>query len=213
MSERVMKRLGIFPGSFLAILVFMASCLKETTDDQEQGVPIVRDSLFCNVREYTKGNITFSSRPIKRGCNYSYLIVGTPNNPYAGSPAVLVRLPDGDVVNLAETPIRVLRTKASSASDVGGKFCHDIAAGNQVDSNTRWPENTIRLQSEYWLFFVKNERILAFSATQWGWWNEGGKVPAIGNPEDGKLFEFPLTQEQVIKVLGYPDKIREYLQE
>ena len=65
---------------------------------------------------------------------------------------------------------------------------------------------------EYWLFFIQENAILAFSATTYGW-DEGGLIPAIGNPDDGKMFTFPLTQNQVIKVFGYPDRIREYLAE
>jgi len=181
-------------------------------DGNDQTLHIDRKSIFANVRVYTKDNITFRARPIRKGKNYSSLIVGSPDKPYAGSPAILVRLPDGDVVNLANISPKVLMNKASGFSDVGGSFCHEINVGQLVDPNACWPENTFRLQFEYWLFFVKDESILSFRVDSRSW-NEGGQTPAIGTPENNELFEFPLKQEQVIKVFGRPDKIRECLEE
>ena len=173
-------------------------------------------SLFFisdNVREYTRANITFRARPIRKGNNYAHLIVGAPLKPYAGHPPIMARLPDGSVVNLADVSIHTLKGQASAISDVSGTRCHEIAAGNLVGNNSRWPDGTLRLQLEVWLFFVHDDQILAFKVWNYnpGYWT--GEVAAIGKPANGELYEFPLTEEQVIKVFGKPDSIREYLEE
>lgn len=205
------KQLRIATG-LLAMLSSIVSCSRGIPNGDDQVVHIDRKDLFANVRIYTKGNITLRSRPIRKGRNYSLLIVGSPDRPYAGVPAILARLPHGDVVNLANIPPRVLMDSASSVSDVGGDWCHEINVGQLADPNARWPHNTLRVQFEYWLFFVKDESILSFRADSRGW-NQGGQVPSFGTPDNNELFEFPLKQEQVIKVFGKPDKIREYLEE
>ena len=179
---------------------------------EPSSVQISKEGFFRNVREYKKRNVTFRSRPIKNGHNYSHLIVGSPRNPYAGEPAIKVRLPNGEVINLAQVSISNLITMASSARDCGGNYCHDITVANLDEPVARWPRGTLRVQYEFWLFFIKDATILAFTACDYGW-NGGGRLPAIGNPTDGKLYTFPLMQDQVIKVFGDPDSIREFLEE
>ena len=179
----------------------------------EEGIKIERESIFCNVREYRKSNITFySSSPIQNGNNYYRLLVGTLRHPYNGEPPLVIRLPDGQEMNLTETSIvSQLRTQMSSVTPVGGTLLH-----REVDSpDARWPEGTERLQRQSWVFYVLNEQILSFGIyyrdVAWEKWT--GQKPAIGTGKSGVLYEFPLSQREVIDVFGKPDKIREYFEE
>lgn len=66
------------------------------------------------------------------------------------------------------------------------------------------------MQFGYWIFFLQNDAILSVIVSDYG----VGKVkPALGNPETGEMYNFPLTQNQVIRIFGPPDVIREYLAE
>ena len=83
----------------------------------------------------------------------------------------------------------------------------------------RWPEGTEQLQVKLnpggIAFFVHDAQILSFFIryrdVDWDKWV--GQKPAIGKPEDGMLYEFPLKQAEVISVFGKPDRIRERLEE
>ena len=167
--------------------------------------------MICNTREYLKENIRFKARPIEGGENYSGLLIGSPNRPYNGDPALVVRLPSGTVVNLAETSMDQIKEQAASVSFVGGYFFRDIGSGN-MDPGSKWPEGTERIQVQSWVFFVHDGRIISFQvyyrSEGWKW---TGQIPALGAPGESVLYEFPLNQNEVLSVFGKPDLIREYL--
>jgi len=132
--------------------------------------------------------------------------MGSVSNPYGGDPPILARFPNGELVNLAEVTTDYLKDVAWSAQDVSGDSCAEVAAAEFIEGDT-WPDGTLRIQLNYWLFFVRGDEILSLRASDYG---QGELKPAIGNPTTGEIYEFPLTQDQVFSVLGAPDTIREY---
>jgi hypothetical protein len=141
------------------------------------------------------------------------LLIGSPNRPYNGDPALVILLPSGTEVNLAEISIDQLKKQASSVSSTGGYVFTDIGS-DSLDPGSRWPAGTERLQIQSWVFFVHDGRILSFRvyyrSERWEW---TGRKPALGAAGEDVLYEFPLNQKEVISVFGKPDKIREYLEE
>lgn len=170
-----------------------------------------------NTREYTKDNVRFVARPIKKGNNYRVLeIVGRPGKPYNSVPPLLLRLSDGTIVNTGD--VKALMQKLSPGWDASGGYDYLWGGGK-----CPWPKGTQRRSNIPWVFYVQDDRLLAMRV----YYFEGhtsnyaekdgtevwkGCVPAIGKPSDGKLYEFPLTEDEVIKIFGEPDKIREYFQ-
>ena len=68
---------------------------------------------------------------------------------------------------------------------------------------------------ESWVFIIDGQRLISFKVyyrddKQWKW---TGEIPAIGKPGEEQLYQFPMKEEDVVKVFGKPDNIREYLQE
>jgi len=174
-------------------------------------INIVKESFIRNVREYRKDNVIFTSSPIKKGNNYSGLVVGTPVDPYTARPRLLLKLPDGTVVNTADIDVQVLKEKASANTDAAGMVVYN----RDTKKYDKWLEGTRRLQICSWVFIIRYDRLISLSVyyrqdKEWKW---SGEIPAIGNPSEGKLYQFPLKQGDVLKVFGKPDKIREYLAE
>lgn len=200
--------------SFFILLAtgFFAACALLNAENNIADVKIERDHWLCNIREYTKANITFRSEQSFRNKDnrYSHLIVGAPGRPYKGVPPILVRLTDGTIINLAEISMDSLKKKATSVEDVSGHYCSEISSGNLIGTDERWPNGTWRLYFGFWVFFVQGEDILSFFGTDWG---EDWRMSAIGIPKENKLYDFPLSQAQVIHIFGSPDKIRERLEE
>jgi hypothetical protein len=192
-----------------AILLSCCSCTKQSSEDARSKVTVTKEGPFFlrNERRYVKDNINFFCRPIKHGNNYATLIMGSPSKPYAGRPPVRARFPDGTVVNLAEVTTNRLKDFAWSMKDVSGDSCAEIAAADFVEDHATWPTNTLRIQFNYWLFFVQDDSVLSVSVWDYG---KGELKPAIGNPATGAVYEFPLSQDQVIHIFGTPDVIKEY---
>ena len=83
-----------------------SACSPIDSEDIKEGhFEIAKMNTICNVREYLKGNIRFRARPIQNGNNYSSLLIGSPNHPYNGTPPLVVLLPSGMEVNLAEVSV------------------------------------------------------------------------------------------------------------
>lgn len=200
--------------------IFVVACLILFTGCRETvptgSVTIEKESSFFgyrNVREYLKANIRFRCRPIKRGNNYSSLLVGCPASPYTGTPAMRLRLPDGTVVDTGDLDIRVLMAKDPSPENMTGKVFYDTG-GPSMDLYGPWPDGTQHLQINSWNFYLHDNRLISFRVYyRTERWRYHGEIPAIGKSGEKTLFPFPMTQEQVIHVLGKPDRIREYLEE
>lgn len=57
-------------------------------------------------------------------------------------------------------------------------------------------------------FIIYNNKLLSFSAHHLGTKDWDEKAPYIGKSETGPFYKFPLTEAQVIKILGEPDNIK-----
>ena len=207
--------------TYLSVLIIMAMAMavlvvqfwlsaKKDCATRSDAVNIVKEGwfLFRNERRYEKGNIAFFCNPIRSG--YSGLIIGSPKRPYAGDPPIVARFPNNEIVNLAQVTTQSLMKCGFSMSDVSGEFYHEIArAWFRDEGPQRWPPGTWKYAAEYWSLYVKNGTILAIFVYGRG---EGKIKPAIGKSE-AEMYSFPLTQDQVIRVFGTPDVIREYFSE
>ena len=221
----------------IAAFALLCLCIVGCSRESKTGLIEVEktNTLFGirNVRDYLKGNVRFRSKPIENGNNYSYLLVGCPAKPYAGIPAVRVNLPDGTILNLAETNIvQMLKQKTNSRIDLTGTVFYDIGSPS-MDLYGKWPAETLELQFENRSFWVHDDQLIAFrvvyndyakdkvcdTVTQMGGSKSVirrtniGSVPTIGKSDEEKTYVFPLTQEEVIHVFGLPDKITESFQE
>jgi len=215
----------------LCLLIITGGCREEPEDQIkiEKG-----GSLFGwrTVREYVKGNIRFKCQPIKSGNNYSSLLIGCPAQPYTGIPAIRAKLPDGTIVNLGRVDVAQLLRQKTRGTDLTGTVFYDIVSPS-MDPYGKWPAGTLRLQMHGWNFRVHDNRLISFTVIYTDYSKEEiydtttlmdgtktverrknyGSTPAIGRADEDLLFNFPLTQEQVIHVFGKPDKISEYFEE
>ena len=213
----------------LACLIGIVGCSKAPPADRT--VIKREDTLFgyANLRAYLNGNIKFTCRPINNGNNYRSLYVGHPSQPYTGKPAIRINLPDGSLLDLsASNVVQVLKQKRRGGSDCSGTWFCDIA-GPYRALHEKWPFDTLELQFENRSFWVQGDRLLAF----WVYFRDyekeviydttthadgqktverrknDGAIPNIGKSDEAQVYAFPLTQDQVIHVLGHPDKIVE----
>jgi len=218
--------------TILCLLIITGGCREQPKDQVkiEKGSSLLG---YRNVREYLKGNVRFRCRPIEDGKNYSALLIGCPAQPYTGTPSVRVKLPDDTIINLSGVDVaQVLRQKARGTSDFTGAVFHDIGSPS-MDLYGKWPDGTLRLQIHGWVFHVHSNRLISFRVSYTDYSKKEiydtmthmdgtktvkkrenyGSTPAIGRADEDLLYNFPLTQEQVIHVFGKPDKIREYLEQ
>lgn len=170
----------------------------------------MKSSWFANTREYTKDNVTFIAAPIQKGNNYLDLNVGTPWHPYSGIPPLLIKLPDGTVVDTASVNVDVLKAKSTYVGDASANVYNK--ASHKYE---KWPLDAQRLQMGPWSFIIQKGRVVSFYVyyrkdNQWMWRDY---VPVIGKSSDNKLYDFPLKQEEVQQIFGDPDEIREYYEE
>lgn len=189
---------------------------------------------YRNVRDYVRKNVRFQCKPIAGGSNFNSLLVGCPSRPYMGEPALLVRLPDGTIINTATVDVEILMAKARSVTELTGTFFYDIGFPSIDmigDSYVKWPDGAQELQIHGWIFRVQSNRLISFQVAFHDYSKEEtydtiyqedgtkvvkkrvnyGAVPAIGRPGENTLHPFPLKQSEVVHVFGTPDKIRDYL--
>lgn len=173
-------------------------------------VNVVKESLFCNVREYVRGNVSFAARPIEKGNNYRILRIGTPKNPYANVPALRLRFPDGTVLDTST--IDLVRLRAMASSD---ELAREPLYNRNTKRYDKWPNGSRRLTIGPWVFILHQDQIVFFSVyyrqdNQWQW---SGYIPSIGISGTEEMSAFPLKQTEVLRIFGKPDVIRESLQE
>jgi len=173
-------------------------------------VNVVKESFFCNVREYERGNVSVSARPIEKGNNYRILRIGTPRNPYANIPALRLKFPDGTVFDTRTIDLVRLKAMASS-SEPAREPLYD----RNAKKYNKWPDGARRLTIGPWVFILHQDQIVFLSVyyrqdNQWQW---SGYIPSIGIPGTDEMSEFPLKQTEVLRIFGKPDVIREFLQE
>ncbi len=162
-----------------------------------------------NIRQYDKGNIRLCSRHWQKS-EYNSLRIGTPTQPYDGSPALLLKMSDGSTINTATVDIQTLLDKCAGKSDASGTIFADIGTPSAAPGAT-WPQGTMRLQDQARVFMVQGGHLLSVSMG----WNPNGSFPSpeISKPDQEKWVSFPLTEENAIALFGEPDAISEYLSE
>jgi len=200
------------------LLVFVATLWfrnAQVVDDIEKGSSFFG---YRNVRDYVKQNIRFECRPIKDGSHFAFLLVGCPSMPYTGDPALLIRLPDGTVVNTATIDVGNLKAKAKSITDLtGARFCDIGTPSMDLDENAKWPDGAQELQIYGCLFRVHSNRLIGFEIFYHDLKEEPyerinyGTIPAISRPGEVTMYQFPLKQSEVIRIFGKPDRIIDYL--
>lgn len=208
----------------VCILCFFVSCSPQSKKHPEtdadmpdvinQGesamVNIVKESLFCNVREYVRGNVSFAARPIEKGNNFRILRIGTPKNPYANVPALKLKFPDGTVLDTSK--LNLARLKAMASSD---ELAREPFYDQKTKSYDKWPDGSRRLTIGPWVFILHQDQIVFLSVyyrqdNQWQW---SGYIPSIGISGTEEMSKFPLNQTEVFSIFGKPDVVREFLQE
>ena len=217
--------------TFVAVLMLsiFSACSSSQSDQKESSVKKLKiekgPSLFGlrNHEEYVKKNLWFTARPVgkDRHYGYTYLVVGTPTQPYTGVPAFRLRLPDGTIVNTTQPDIvKLLQGKTAADSDATVGLVHDRAN----PPYQRWPEGTRQLNYGGWNFYVQKDRLLGLEVVLYAWGNSisaekngaivwKGCLPGVGRSDDHLIYDLPLKQEEVIRVFGEPDKIRQFFQE
>jgi len=206
------------------------SCAQSEKKEVPVGTPNVERGRslfgFRNREEYVMKNVWCIAVPTGKESkdgkyHYTRIEVGSPTRPYAGTPAFRLRLVDGTIVSTAQgDTVDVFQRKAKSDTDAGGTSVYDRDCG----AGRKWPEGTRRLQDGgAWTFYVQNGRLLGLEV----FYSEGmsnyvqqngtavwkGSVPAVGRPDNQIMFEIPLKREDVIRIFGEPEKIKQYLEE
>jgi len=165
---------------------------------------------LVNQREYLKGRVRLTTPLVSLRCHipralkYDAIDVGTPVFPYEGEPALLIRLPDDTVLNIAAD---------DAAAQVKARMPWPHYPSEEPDwltEDTRaWPDGTLEISVGPWKFFTRDERIIGLRVCRrtddWPW---RGSLPAVGLPSDGRLFELPLKPETVVAIFGPPDLVR-----
>ena len=169
----------------------------------------------CNVREYRKGCVRFSSDLIDEEGHYRYLQVGSPIDPYEGLFPIWVRLPCGLEVDLSVTSTSTLKEKATSIRNVSNERVSGFQSCKRLGF---WPNGTEELQMGSWFFYIQHDEIISFKTSyfedHWLW--PDLHFPALGFANGGDadsicFHEFPLSYGQVCKVFGKADNLCDYI--
>jgi len=193
---------------FMCCVLLLVGCSVDV--DVTDVFPVERRGVIRNVREVIKGNLKLQSRPINKGKNFSVFLAGTPSSPYKNEPKLIVLLPSGCMIDFDDNPVKsLLCVKESRAPD----FCFLDIGGEEMDSlYAEWPHGTQYVQIDNCSFYFRGDKVVSFLLHNNGY---NGKEQQILIKRKGasSFFEFPLTQDQVISLIGRPDKIIEYLSE
>lgn len=201
-----MKRSMVFV--FLCYMLSLIGCSIRV--ETEETFPIERRGFIRNVREIVKGNMKLRSRPIRQGENFSAFLAGTPSFPYKNEPKLIVLLPSGCMIDFDDNPVRtLLSVKESQTADFP---FFDIGGGNMDKLYAQWPTGTQYVQIDGCNFYFKDDKVISFLVHNKGYDGNNQQI-LIKRKGTFAFFEFPLTQSQVISLIGRPDKITEYLEE
>ena len=159
-----------------------------------------------NIRQYDKGNIRLCSSHWQKS-GYISLRIGTPTQPYGGSPALLLKMSDGTTINSATVDMQTLSDKCAGKSDASGNLFADIGTPSLAPGAT-WPQGTMRLQDQARVFMVQGGRLLSISMG----WNPNGSFPSpeVSAPDKQEWVSFPLKEENAIALFGEADAISEH---
>ena len=156
-----------------------------------------------NVVEYDYENVALHTRHWHAD-EFLNVEIGGPLPPYKENPALLVKMSDGTVLNLATATAGEIQGKCSSIQDWSGNACSDFSTRRRPPDGTRWPAGTIRMQDDSRQFFVRSNRIIAVRIH---WDGHPGPKPEVGNPATGEMHAFPLSGKTVVALFGKPAEV------
>jgi hypothetical protein len=121
---------------------------------------------------------------------YYHVTVGSRQSPYNGTPEFRIRLDSGRVVSSREITTELAAAECLRTS-VGGRY--------------GWPENARTFVCRSYEFIFVENRLVSLTA---------GAYPdsraAFGRADDGPLYGFPLTSQQLTEIFGKPGKEYKY---
>ena len=153
-----------------------------------------------NVVEYDYDNIGLYTR----SWHYDLFVnieIGGPHQPYTGTPALLIKMSDGTILNLATATVDEIRGKCPSIQDWSGNACSDFSTRQRPPHGSRWPEGTIHMQDYSRQFYVLSNQVIAARIS---WDGNPWPKPEVGNPITGEMYTFPLSKKTVVTLFGKP---------
>ncbi len=197
----------------MTVLFMILSCSK-SNDELPFNVVVEKKRPFffgiTNVRMLFKDSLIASAYFDKT--TYGTFCLGSPDAPYRGKPHLLIRLPDGSIVDLTSPDvISILESRATSRNPCIDKFYDAVEA-----TSFAWPEGTETLLFFPYKFYVNNNILLgmdvAYSSDTKDWNVDKGLVPAIGTVSDNMKTR-PSNAHEFSAIFGEPNRIVEWFTE
>ena len=171
----------------------------------------IGDWLPKNERQYTYDNLRILST-LWNFNKYLALEIGDPITPYNGKRALLIKLSNGTIVNLATISVNELeRNCPGRGEDISAQYYADCASLPLPPKGTRWPPDTKKIFDPFAQFFVHGGKVIALRIN-WDRYDIRSQ-PEIGDAKTGKMYAFPLSEADVITLFGKPAKIIDSLQQ
>jgi hypothetical protein len=146
------------------------------------------------------GNVELSGSLDGDSASYSYVTIGTPDQPF-----------DRHVQRYQETTIELNQNTVRALGDLSADELRQLGTNNrdldEVGYDTVWPKGSERLRIGNGVFAtIKADRILNVSA-----FSSGGQLPRLGRKDTEAMYAMPLTDEQVVILFGEPEKTSDVL--
>ena len=157
---------------------------------------------LLNCSEYTNYNIEasgYSHQP--GGLKYSRIVIGGPEAPLTDLPDIGVECAPGEITHIREIDYAFAKRHALRVS-------HDKLRLRE------WAEypapERIEIAPGWWLFFIDQ---IPHQLTINRIWRDTGKpcAPIHDMSGEGRIYEMPLSESEVIELFGSEDSIKRYL--
>lgn len=162
-----------------------------------------------NVVKYDYGKVGLNTR-YWHDNEFVNIEFGGPHKPYNGSPALLIKMSDGTVLNLATASVSEIQEKCPIQSDCSGNACSDLSTHQRPPNGTRWPEGTTLMKDDSRRIYVLSNQVIAVRIY---WDGHPLPKPEVGNPRTGEMHTFPLSKETVVSLFGKPKRVTTHLYE
>jgi hypothetical protein len=119
---------------------------------------------------------------------------------------------DGSTLNTATVDPNVLKSKCPLSSDASGYPFTDYVGRPNMAPGSSWPDSTTHLQDGSREFYLCGGALCAFRV-YFRPSDAPSDTPSVGDPLTRELYRFPLSEEDLVHLLGEPQRFSQYLHE
>ena len=128
---------------------------------------------------------------------YSAIWIGTPLEPYSGSPRVTLRFPDGTTIRSDQIEVAWLRVRANRSAP-------RRAASWWAEQG--WPASSEELALAGYHFLVQADKVLGFGIDLYTYQEQF--KPEFGDAGGKVFFRPPFRERDLVTLFGPPDSVR-----